>query len=76
MLLLLKRAVRAGLRSHGPGAKRLPHPSDVPDQEDSKGKGTKTQHGGFRMLNLENKTKNQIVKATKGGSEMSYSRSV
>lgn len=35
MLLCLKRTVREGLCSHGPGVERLPYPSDMPAPEDS-----------------------------------------
>lgn len=58
MLLCLKRTVREGLCSHGPGVERLPYPSDMPAPEDSgAGGGGGGKHQDSGMLNLENKSK-------------------
>lgn len=70
MLLCLKRAVR----SRAPTSpQRCASP---PTAEVSGGKGTKMQHGGFKMLNLENISTTPIVKAMKEDSEISYSESI
>lgn len=75
MLLCLKRTVRASLCSHGPGAERLPCPSDMPAPEDSgagEGGGSTKTRG---CLIWKTNPKKQIVKAIDKVSETSQSRS-
>lgn len=64
MLLCLRGAVRSR-------APTSPQPcASPPTAEDSRGKGTKMQHGGSKMLTLENTSTTPVVKAVKEDSEI------